>query len=149
MTTFNLLLAVHLLGIVWWIGGVAMVTGILLPAFERLSDDAHGRRIRVVEHRFARQARIAVLVVGASGVWMLVLSGGLARLASARSWWLDLMILVWVLFTALLFVAEPLGPRRIGLPLNRFGFFSLHAITGPNYPIMLVSTLYFTSSCLI
>ncbi len=127
MTTFNVLLAVHVTSVVWWIGGVALVTFALLPAVNGLPDQARIERIQQFERRFAWQARIAVLLVGITGFWMLAITGGLARLGTA--WWLDLMLLVWLLFAFLLFIAEPLGlPKRIGLMRSRRGFFLLHAV---------------------
>lgn len=129
VTTFNVLLALHVLGVVWWIGGVATVTAVLLPMFNRLPAPERLQRIQQFEHGFANQARIAVLIVGISGVWMLALTGGMARLALAYGWWIDLMILVWLLFALMLFVAEPLGlPKRLGLIRKRHGFLLLHAI---------------------
>ncbi len=125
MSTFHALLALHVLGIVWWIGGVAMVTGVLLPMFNRLDDQERLQNIAALEHRFANQARAAVVLVGATGIWMLVMTGGLARLAQA--WWINLMILVWVLFTVMLFIAEPLGlPKKVGLIHSRRGFWLIH-----------------------
>ena len=35
-----------------------------------------------------------------------------SRFAQAQYWWMDLMVGVWILFAALLFVIEPLGLRR-------------------------------------
>src|SRR5690348_17901243 len=116
MLKFDILLAVHVLAMVWWIGGVAMLTATLLPIFNRLPAAARIQRIRELEQRFANQARTAVVVVGISGFWMLGLTGGSARLQFAYGWWIDLMLLVWVLFAMMLFVAEPLRlPARMGL----------------------------------
>jgi uncharacterized membrane protein len=129
MLGFNILLAVHVLGVVWWVGGVAIVTGVLLPMFGHLPDGERLARIGQFERRFANQARLAVLAVGITGFWMLGMTGGLARLHSAHGWWLDLMVLAWVLFTIMLFVAEPLKlPARIGLLTNRRLFLGLHAV---------------------
>ncbi|MGH8272712.1 MAG: hypothetical protein ACRES9_00415 [Gammaproteobacteria bacterium] len=128
MNTYNILLALHVLGVVWWIGGVALVTCVLLPSVHRLPADERIARIKQFEHRFAMQARLAVLLVGITGFWMLALTGW-ARLGFAHGWWLDLMILVWALFALLLFVVEPLHlPARIGLMRKRNGFLLLHAV---------------------
>lgn len=129
MTTFNVLLALHVLGVVWWIGGVAFVTAVALPSFMALTDDERIARIHQIETRFAWQARIAVLLVGITGVWMLELTGGLSRLHAAGSWWLDLMIGVWAAFAFMLFVAEPLRlPARFGLIRNRRKFLLVHVV---------------------
>lgn len=122
---FNILLAIHVLGIVWWIGGVFTVTTSLLPLFNRLSDEDRITRIRTFENRFANQARIAVLLVGVTGFWMYALVPDFI----AHSWWVGLMLLVWVLFTVMLFIAEPLGlPGKLGLLRSRGKFLFLHAV---------------------
>lgn len=129
MLKFDILLAIHVLSVVWWIGGVAMVTATLLPIFNRLPVPERIQRIRELEHRFANQARAAVVLVGISGFWMLGLTGGFARLRFAYGWWIDLMLLVWVLFTVMLFVAEPLRlPAKVGLILKPRVFLALHAV---------------------
>lgn len=125
MTTFNILLAIHVLSVVWWIGGVFTVATSLLPVFNRLPPPERIQRIRQFEGRFANQARIAVLVAGITGFWMYTLVPG----AIAHAWWIGLMLLVWVLFAIMLFVAEPLRlPARTGLIQNPGKFLALHAV---------------------
>lgn len=123
--TFNILLAFHVLGVVWWVGGVAMVTATLLPIFNRLPADERIQRIKQLEGRFANQARIAVLVVGITGFWMY----SIVPEAIAHSWWVGLMLLVWVLFTVMLFVAEPLRlPAKLGVIHKPRAFLVIHAV---------------------
>lgn len=129
VSTLPVLRALHVLGVVWWIGGVALATCVILPMVRKLPAGERIRRIKQFEHRFAIQARIAVIIVDATGFWMLAMAGGLARLALPAGWWLDLMILVWALFAFLLFIAEPFGlPARIGLLQNPFAFQMLHVV---------------------
>lgn len=124
MTTFNILLAVHVLSVVWWIGGVFTVTTSLLPIFDRLPADARIGRIREFEGRFAIQARIAVLLAGITGFWMYTLVPG----EISHTWWVGLMMLVWVLFATMLFIAEPLRlPARAGLIRKPGKLLGLHA----------------------
>jgi uncharacterized membrane protein len=126
---FIILLALHVLGIVWWIGGVALATCVILPMANKLPPAERIQRIKQFERRFATQARIAVLAVGITGFWMLAETGGFARLALAGSWWLDLMILVWLAFAFMLFIAEPFGlPAKIGLIQKPFAFQMLHVV---------------------
>ncbi|HET7931264.1 MAG TPA: hypothetical protein VFL63_07745 [Rhodanobacteraceae bacterium] len=122
---FNILLAIHVLGVVWWIGGVAMVTATLLPIFNQLPAGERIQRIQQLEHRFANQARVAVLVVGITGFWMV----SMVPDAIAHSWWVGLMMLVWVLFAIMLFVAEPLRlPAKLGVIHSRGKFLAIHAV---------------------
>lgn len=67
-----------------------------------------------IERRFAPQARIIILLVLLSGLYMLYRYDLWNRFTRAEYWWMDLMVGVWLLFAALLFVIEPLGLRRIG-----------------------------------
>lgn len=105
--------AFHVLAIVHWIGGVSMVTLVILPALMR-SVPAHERIALFdrIEGRFAFQARLSTLVAGASGFWMLHRLAAWDRLLSIRFWWIHAMIAVWLLFTLVLFVGEPLFLHR-------------------------------------
>lgn len=100
---------IHVLGVVLWIGGVGFVTLVLLPAVRHLEEPQ--RRVAVfeaLEQRFARQARVTTLLTGASGFAMLWLLDGWGRYLDPRFWWVHAMTLVWLLFTLMLFVLEPL-----------------------------------------
>jgi uncharacterized membrane protein len=105
--------ALHVLAVVLWIGGVGVVTTVLLPAVRSLplSEDPFAFFERI-ERRFAFHARILTLVAGASGFYMLHEMGGWSRYLSLGSWWLHAMTLVWAIFTVLLFVLEPLVLHR-------------------------------------
>jgi len=128
MATFNILLAVHVLSVVWWVGGVFTVTTSLLPVFNRLPAPERIQRIKQFEGRFANQARIAVVLAGITGFWMLEAKYGFAYLHQG-GWWIALMMLVWALFVVMLFVAEPLRlPARIGLIQKPRAFLMLHAV---------------------
>ncbi|TAN03724.1 MAG: hypothetical protein EPN36_11365 [Rhodanobacteraceae bacterium] len=124
MTLFNILLAIHVLSVVWWIGGVATVTASLLPIFNRLPAGERIQWIKRFENRFAHQARVAVVLAGITGFWMYALLPG----AITHAWWIGLMLLVWFLFVVMLFVAEPLRlPAKIGLIQKPRAFLLLHA----------------------
>jgi uncharacterized membrane protein len=105
--------AVHLLSVVVWIGGVWLVTTVLLPAIKQKPPDQWIDEFDAIERRFAPQARIAVLLVLLSGLYMLYAYDLWGRFADSHYWWMDLMVGVWVVFAALLFVIEPLAAPRI------------------------------------
>lgn len=105
--------ALHVVAVVIWIGGVAMATTVALPAIRRgeLGPD----RIKIfhlIEHRFIWQARLAVIVVGATGAYMIYRLDLLSRFSSVRFWWMHAMVGVWTLFVALLFIVEPFILQR-------------------------------------
>lgn len=108
MKTLLLARVVHVLGVVVWIGGVAMVTTAILPAVRRLPEDENPMDFfERVERRFARQARVVTLLTGLSGFLMLYEMNAWQRYLSVGFWWLHAMTLIWLLFTLLLFVLEP------------------------------------------
>lgn len=109
MTSPGLAIAVHLLAVVWWIGGLAFVTLVFLPALRADSVDDPYALLDIIERRFAPQARTAVLLVGLSGGYLLWALRAWQRLALAHFWWLDAMIGYWLLFAGILFIVEPLG----------------------------------------
>ena len=101
--------AFHVLAVVIWIGGVAMVTMAVLPAVRR--GDLGPNRLEVfeaIERRFAWTARIATLIVAVTGFYMTDRLGLWDRFRSGEFWWMHAMVGVWLLFTVILFVAEPL-----------------------------------------
>lgn len=100
--------ALHVAGVIWWIGGVAMVTTVLLPV-TRANADARERLalFERLERRFARQARVAIVLVGLSGVYLLAALDLWPRFAQLRYWWLHAMVAIWAVFTLMLFVLEP------------------------------------------
>ena len=105
--------ALHVLSIVLWIGGVGFVTTVLLPSVRRLK--APHERIGffdAVERRFAWQARTWTLLVGLTGLYLLSRLDLWDRFRYAAYWWMHAMIAVWLLFTVVLFVAEPLILHR-------------------------------------
>jgi uncharacterized membrane protein len=100
--------ALHVVAVVLWIGGVAMVTTVLLPAVQRFeSTEKRIAFFAAVEHRFGRQARMTTLLAGASGFYMVYRLDAWSRFASIGYWWMHAMVGVWLLFTLMLFVAEP------------------------------------------
>ena len=105
--------ALHVLGVVIWIGGVAMVTMVLLPAVRR--GDLGANRLQVfeaIERRFIWHARLATIVVGLTGFYMTQRLGIWDRFQSAAFWWMHAMVCLWLLFTVVLFVVEPFVLHR-------------------------------------
>lgn len=100
--------AVHVLAIILWIGGVGFVTLVLLPALVDFPLDRQLAEFARYERRFTLVARIATVLAGISGFYMLFGLGLSGRFSSPAFWWMHAMIAVWTLFTLLLFVIEPL-----------------------------------------
>ena len=98
-----------MLAVLWWIGGLAFVTTVFLPSLHAGQQGDALAAFHAIENRFEPQARIAVLLVGLSGVYLLFRLDAWSWFAQPRFWWLDLMALYWLLFMFLLFVLGPTG----------------------------------------
>lgn len=101
--------AIHVLAVVLWIGGVAMVTLVVLPAARAARDPA---LFEQVEKRFAAQARWTLLFAGLSGLYLIDRMGLWARFAEARFWWMHAMVILWLLYAVALYGLEPWVLRR-------------------------------------
>ncbi len=90
-----------------------MVTTVALPAVRRgdLGPDRL-RAFQAIEHRFAWQARAAILLVGLTGFYMTWRLDLWDRFRTAAFWWMHAMVCVWLLFAFVLFIAEPLVLKR-------------------------------------
>jgi len=99
--------------VVLGIGGVAMVTTVLLPAIRNLASDEEKLPLfERIESRFSLQAKVTTLLTGLSGFYMLHVLDAWSRYTEPRFWWIHAMTLVWVIFTLILFVIEPLFMHR-------------------------------------
>ncbi len=105
---FILARILHVIGVVLWIGGVAFVTTVLIPALRSLSDTKERFKLfEKLERRFAMQARVATTITGLSGFYMTWFLNAWGRYADPSFWWMHLMTFVWFIFTLVLFVLEP------------------------------------------
>jgi len=95
----SILTAVHVLGVVVWIGGVAFVTMIVFPMITRMENSLEKVLFfQGMEHRFARIAKSSVVVVGLTGGWLLYLTGEWHILFSIAGMGPTLMLIVWTFY---------------------------------------------------
>ncbi len=105
---FVLARVIHILAVVFWIGGVAFVTTVLIPAIKILPQEDRLPLFERLEGRFAYQAKVTTILTGLSGIWMLDYLNAWSRYLDLQFWWLHLMTFIWLLFSIVLFVLEPL-----------------------------------------
>jgi len=119
--------ALHVVSVVLWIGGVAFVTTVLLPAVRRLK--APQERMQLfdqIEQRFAWQARVSTAIVGLTGFYMLYRFDMWDRFRHAAYWWIGV---VWLVFTAMLFVVEPFVLHRWVLAQSLLVIWHVHVLS--------------------
>jgi uncharacterized membrane protein len=121
--------ALHVIAVVLWIGGVAFVTTVLIPAIRSSQSTENKLRIfETLEGKFSFQAKLTTLVTGLSGFYMLYAMNAW----SSMQWWVHLMIFIWAIFTVVLFVLEPLFLHkwfhRQAEINNEKAFFYLHVM---------------------
>ncbi|MEI6895747.1 MAG: hypothetical protein V5789_14210 [Colwellia sp.] len=105
---FTIARALHVFAIVLWIGGVAFVTLILIPSLKQMTDiNTRYSLFEQLEGKFAIQARFTTVLTFITGFYMVHIMGIWDRFLHPEYWWMHLMVLVWFVFTLVLFVFEP------------------------------------------
>lgn len=108
METYTLARIIHILSVVIWIGGVSMVTSVILPAIRKLDNKQDKLNLfEKIEGKFAIQAKITTVLTVLSGLYMLYAIDGWSRFLDVNYWWLYAMVIVWLIFTVMLFILEP------------------------------------------
>jgi len=108
MEYLTLARVVHVIAVILWIGGVSMVTTVLIPAIKKMkSKEEQIKTFETIEGKFAIQAKVTTFLTGLSGFYMLYELNAWNRYFIYRFWWIHAMTLVWVIFTLILFVLEP------------------------------------------
>src|SRR5690625_3602640 len=112
MTALGVAIGLHLLGVIWWIGGLAFVTLVVLPLLRsgKLGDIQTG--FQMIESRFAPQVKVAMILVGVTGLYMFYTLNIWHWLVNPHTWWLPAMVLYWLWFAIMLFVLGPIGLLR-------------------------------------
>lgn len=105
--------ALHVAAIVHWIGGVSFVTLVLLPGVRRLAAaEDRTRLFEEVESAFSWHAKISVTVAGMTGFYMTHRLAAWDRFLDAGFSWMHAMVAIWLIFTLVLFVFEPMFLHR-------------------------------------
>ena len=99
---------VHVLAVVLWIGGVAMVTTVIIPSVKKIkSKEEQIQTFEQIEGRFALQAKITTLLTGLSGFYMIYHLNAWNRFFDITYWWMHAMVITWFIFTLVLYILEP------------------------------------------
>ena len=114
------LVAVHVVTILLWIGGVAFVTLIIFPIIATTGDSLEQVLLfQRVEHRFARHARIYIALSGITGFWLLHLYNMDRILFTRQTIGVSIMLFAWVFYLLVLLFEKRIFAKIFGKP-DRF-----------------------------
>jgi len=114
MEYFTLARVIHVMAVILWIGGVSMVTTVLIPAIKKMtSKEEQIETFERIEGKFAVQAKVTTLLTGLTGFYMLYELNAWNRYFDYRFWWIHAMTLVWIIFSLILYVLEPLVLHKV------------------------------------
>ncbi|MFD1314903.1 hypothetical protein [Namhaeicola litoreus] len=134
MEYFTLARVIHVIAVILWIGGVSMVTTVLIPAVKRMkSKEEQIETFETIEGNFAIQAKITTVLTGLSGFYMLYELNAWNRYLDYRFWWIHAMTLVWIIFTLILFILEPFILHKL---------FKKHANSNPEKTFRIMHRLH-------
>ncbi|MDA8157427.1 MAG: hypothetical protein M0Z52_13405 [Actinomycetota bacterium] len=115
-----LLIAVHVVTILLWIGGVAFVTLIIFPIIATTGDSLEQVLLfQRVEHRFARHARIYIALSGITGFWLLHMLGMDRILFTRQTIGVSIMLFAWFFYLLVLLFEKRIFKKLFGKP-DRF-----------------------------
>ncbi|MBI1910451.1 MAG: hypothetical protein HYS21_00450 [Deltaproteobacteria bacterium] len=113
---------IHLLTVILWIGGLAFVTGIVLPMAIKTPDPLQKvLTFQRVEHRFAPIAKWYNIITGISGFFMVYLMGWHKLYFTKAGIALTFMTGIWLFWFIMLVGLEPIVIRKMLEKMAREG----------------------------
>jgi uncharacterized membrane protein len=116
-TLISFLTALHVVVVVLWIGGVAFVTIIVFPMLLKMEDSLQkALMFQRIEGRFAKHARIYLILAGISGFSLLYLTDRFQDLFTADGFGITTMLIVWVFYGLVLTFEKKIFQRLFDRP---------------------------------
>ncbi len=98
-----LLLIIHVICVIIWIGGVTFVTTVIFPMMYKTEGSLEKALLfQRVEHRFAGMVKWLIGITGVTGFWLLSSRYGIGILTTARGIGVVIMLFAWSLYTGVL-----------------------------------------------
>jgi uncharacterized membrane protein len=113
---FTIIVAIHVIAVVLWIGGLAYVTMVIFPSMYKMEKPLEKILFfQSAEHRFAPFARIYSIVVGLSGLFMvhLLYRGDFLSILDGKGIFIVIMFSIWVLWVIMLFGLEKVVIKKL------------------------------------
>ena len=99
----TILLIIHVIGVIIWIGGVAFVTMVIFPMMYRTEGSLEKALLfQGVEHRFSGIVRWLIVVVGGTGFTLLSAKYGFSILSTQHGLGILIMLFAWTFYTVVI-----------------------------------------------
>lgn len=136
----TILLIIHVICVIIWIGGVSFVTLVIFPMMYRTEGSLEKALLfQGVEHRFAGMVRWLIAIVGVTGVWILFDRYGFGILTERRGLGIVIMLVAWTLYTTVLLSERKIFSRIFADPEKIDMDRALRIINGMHWFLLVVS----------
>lgn len=113
----TILLIIHIICVIVWIGGVTFVTTVIFPMMYKTEGSLEkALMFQRVEHRFSGMVKWLIAIVGITGFWMLSAKYGFGILSQTRGIGIAIMIFAWALYTTVLMFERKIFGRIFADP---------------------------------
>ena len=136
----TILLIIHVVCVIIWIGGVAFVTLVIFPMMYQTEGSLEkALMFQRVEHKFAGMVRWLIGIVGVTGFWLLYEKYGFGILAQGRAFGIDIMIFAWALYTTILLSERKIFTKIFADPEKVDMDKALKMINGMHWFLLFIS----------
>jgi uncharacterized membrane protein len=136
----KILLVIHVIGVIIWIGGVAFVTMVIFPMMYQTEGSLEKALLfQRVEHRFAGMVRWLIAIVGITGFWLLYVKYSLVILAQRQGIGILMMIFAWTLYTVILLSERKIFSKIFADPEKIDMNNALKIINGMHWVLLVIS----------
>ncbi|MEO5361294.1 MAG: hypothetical protein H7843_12755 [Nitrospirota bacterium] len=136
------LIAVHIVSVVVWIGGVVFVTIVVFPIIMRMEDSMEKVMFfQGTERRFASIAKVSVVVAGVTGVLLLQLEQRWGELFTWAGIGPTVMLLLWAMFVFILLFESSIFNFLFGGTAQHDTKKIFRILTTAHWVVMLVSLM--------
>jgi uncharacterized membrane protein len=136
----TILLIIHVICVILWIGGVAFVTTVIFPMMYRTEGSLEKALLfQGVEHRFARMVKWLIALVGITGFWLLSARYGFAVLSTGHGFGIVLMIAAWTIYTIMLLSEKKVFGRIFADPSKIDMDKALKMINAMHWALLVIS----------
>jgi uncharacterized membrane protein len=136
----TILLIIHVVCVIIWIGGVAFVTLVIFPMMYQTEGSLEkALMFQRVEHKFAGMVRWLIGIVGVTGFWLLYEKYGFGILAQGRAIGIDIMIFAWALYTTILLSEKKIFTKIFADPEKVDMDKALKMINGMHWFLLFIS----------